>query len=101
MIYQPEFVYLTHYSQVGDVAARAARLHRRVDAHVNIARWEENAGEDRESRSRAGLTALLVEEVKAFGCRLPSDQFLETFATDLALGAQGLAVWLKSHSADE
>lgn len=98
MSYQPPFVYLTHYSQVGDVAAKAARLHQLVDAHVRIAKAEEDAGAERAARIRAGLTSLLIDEVRQFGCRLPTDEILDIFATDLDLNAQGLDVWLDSRS---
>lgn len=96
MSYRPPFVYLTHYSQVADTAAKAARLHELVDAHVRIARREQSAGGDRQSRIRAGLAQLLLEEVQRFGCLLPTDEILEIFATDLDLNAQGLTVWLDS-----
>ena len=98
MGYQPEFVYLTHYSQVGDVAAQAARLHDLVDAHVRIARCVRGSVADRDGRIRAGLAQLLLDEVKRFGCRLPTDEVLEIFATDLTLNSQGLAVWLDSQA---
>jgi len=94
MGYKPEAVYLTHYSQVRDVAAKAVELHRLIDAHVDIARREKNSGEDRHSRMRASLAHLLVDEVDRFGCHLPPAEILRVFASDLELNAQGLGVWL-------
>jgi len=94
MGYKPEAVYLTHYSQVRDVAAKAVELHRLIDAHVYIARREKNSGEDRNSRMRASLAHLLVDEVDRFGCHLPQAEILRVFASDLELNAQGLGVWL-------
>jgi glyoxylase-like metal-dependent hydrolase (beta-lactamase superfamily II) len=98
MSYRPEAVYLTHYSQVRDVAAKALDLHRLIDAHLTIARFETEASPDRHSRIRAGLAHLLVDEAKRFGCRLQPAEILEIFAADLDLNAQGLGVWLDSRA---
>lgn len=94
MSYKPEAVYLTHYSQVREVAVKAVELHRLIDAHLDIARREKNSGEERHSRIRASLAHLLVDEVDRFGCHLPPAEILAIFATDLDLNAQGLGVWL-------
>ena len=96
MSYQPEAVYLTHYSQVRDVAAQALNLHRLIDAHLAVARLEKEAVPERHSRIRAGLAHLLVDEAKQFGCRLQPAEILEIYAADLDLNAQGLGVWLDS-----
>lgn len=94
MSYQPSAMYLTHFSQVLDVAAQAAQLHRLIDAHLEIARRERAAGDDRYARIRAGIVALLLDEARRFGCTLPEEDILDVFATDLDLNAQGLVVWL-------
>ena len=98
MSYRPTAMYLTHYSQVVDVAAKAAELHRLIDAHLDIARREKDSGPDRHSRMRAMLAHLLVDEAKVFGCQLPPAEILEIFATDLELNAQGLGVWLDAQN---
>ncbi|MFZ2854249.1 MAG: MBL fold metallo-hydrolase [Rhodocyclaceae bacterium] len=94
--YQPQAMYLTHFSEVTDVAAKAVELHRLIDAHLEIARREQNSGQERHSRIRAGLAHLLVDEAKRFGCRLPPAEILAVYATDLDLNALGLVVWLDS-----
>ncbi|EXI67510.1 MAG: hydroxyacylglutathione hydrolase [Candidatus Accumulibacter adjunctus] len=94
----PEVMYLTHYSQVRDVAAKGVRLHELIDEHVRIARLVEAAGSERRARIRAGLQELLLVEAERFGCALPTAQVLELFATDLDLNAQGLDVWLDSRA---
>lgn len=96
MSYRPGAMYLTHFSQVRDVAAKAFELHRLIDAHIDIARREQSAGSERHSRIRAGLAHLLVDEAARFGCRLAPAEILEIYATDLDLNAQGLVVWLDS-----
>ena len=99
-------VYLTHYSQLREVPAKAAQLHRLLDAHLAIAqraRDEEAAAArnddaasafDRVAHIRAGLTELLLAECAGFGCTLPAEKIVDIFATDLELNAQGLDVWL-------
>jgi glyoxylase-like metal-dependent hydrolase (beta-lactamase superfamily II) len=96
MSYRPEAVYLTHYSQVRDVAAKARDLHRLIDAHLAVARFESAAGPERHARIRAGLAHLLVDEAKSFGCLLQPAEILRIHAADLDLNAQGLGVWLDS-----
>ena len=97
--------YLTHFSQLRDVPAQAAALHRRLDAHLRIARRERaidlngapaTAAGSRATRIREGLTSLLLEEAAAFGCRLPAEELVAVFTTDLELNAQGLDVWLET-----
>ncbi|MBL8413830.1 MAG: MBL fold metallo-hydrolase [Propionivibrio sp.] len=94
MSYQPDAIYLTHFSQIRDTAAKALELHRLVDAHVAIARREKNAGAERHARIREGLEQLLLNETSRFGCRLPVSGILEIFDGDLELNAQGLGVWV-------
>ena len=92
--YRPQAIYLTHFGRIREVAAKAAELHRMIDAHVAIALREKDAGEARHARIRAGLDALLLEETRRFGCRLADAQILKVFGGDLELNTQGLVVWL-------
>ena len=95
--YRPPAMFLTHYGRITDIPAKTVPLHRLVDAHVAIARREYDAGDagdDLLARIRAGLSALLLDEVSRFGCRLADSEVLDIFADDLDLNAQGLAVWL-------
>jgi len=94
--YRPQAVYLTHFGQIREIAAKVPALHRLVDAHVAIAEREKSAGSDRQARIRAEIAELLIDEVNRFGCRLPVAEVLEVYANDLDLNAQGLEVWLES-----
>jgi hydroxyacylglutathione hydrolase len=89
-----EGAYLTHYSQVTDLPARAATLHRLIDAHVASARAHAGAGADREARILADLQALTLDELRAHGSTLSAERSLELMGVDLRLNAQGLVVWL-------
>ena len=96
MNYRPQAVYLTHFSQVTEVADKARQLHRQIDAHAAIARREKDSGQDKLARIRAGLAELLLSETRLFGCRLPDAEILDIFAVDLDLNAQGLSCWAEN-----
>lgn len=96
--YKPEAIYLTHFSQVTDIPAKAADLHRMVDAFVAIARKHRAAGEARHALIRADLEQLLLEEVARFGCHLPEAELRALFENDFELNAQGIAIWVDSEN---
>lgn len=96
MSYEPQAMYLTHYSRLLDVPRQAIHLHRLVDAFAGIALKERDSGPERHERIRQGLAHLLLEETARFGCRLPSAEVLSIYENDLILNAQGLGVWLDS-----
>ncbi len=98
LAFNPEAMYLTHYSRVPAVAAQGAALLRRMDASVAMAEAAAGDGEARHARIKGELTAYLLAELRAHGCMLPEAEILEVLATDLELNAQGLAVWLDTRS---
>ena len=98
MSYQPQAMYLTHFSQVRDVPAKALDLHRQVDAFVAIGRKHRNAGQGRHALIRADLVQLLLDEVARFGCHLPVSELLKIFDNDFELNAQGIGCWLDSEA---
>ena len=74
--------------------ARAADLHRRLDAHVAIAEAHAKDGESRHAATKQELTAYLLAELRAHGCTLPDATIFDILATDLELNVQGLTWWL-------
>lgn len=99
LAFQPEAMYLTHYSRVPEVAAQGAALLRRMDASVAMAEAAAGEGEGRHARIKGELTAYLLAELRAHGCTLPEAEIIEVLATDLELNAQGLGVWLDTRKA--
>ncbi|MFH1044193.1 MAG: MBL fold metallo-hydrolase [Pseudomonadota bacterium] len=93
---QPEAVYVTHYSQIRDIQAKGAVLHRLVDAHAEHALHEKNAGPDRPRRLREGVKRMFLEEARRWGSHLPDARILEIYSNDVELNAQGLGFWLDS-----
>ncbi len=92
--FAPEFLYLTHFSRVGEVPALAAEMQRFIASHCDIALAQRGAGTARHANIVAGLQELLLVESRAFGCTLPDADLLALWDTDLELNAQGLEVWL-------
>ncbi|MBE0615921.1 MAG: MBL fold metallo-hydrolase [Burkholderiales bacterium] len=93
---KPEAVYLTHYSQVQDIPAKAEVLHRLVDAHAELGLREKDAGASRPERLREGVKHLFLEEARRWGSRLPDARVLDIYSNDVELNAQGLGFWLDS-----
>jgi hydroxyacylglutathione hydrolase len=90
----PEAVYLTHYSQVRDAAAKARILHRQVDALAAIGQRCRAAGAERYARLEAGVRELLLDEAQRYGAPFSAARVLEVYGQDVALNAQGLVAWL-------
>jgi glyoxylase-like metal-dependent hydrolase (beta-lactamase superfamily II) len=92
----PEVVYNTHYSALREVPEKAATLHRLVDALAGLALREQDAGDGLYRRLLDGVKALVLEEARRFGSRLPEGKILEVYGMDIELNAQGLVSWLDS-----
>lgn len=97
--YQPEAVYLTHYSRLGNVDILAERLHRLLDAQVAIAESEHANKTQRAERIQARLTELLLAEARQHGSPLSDEELCTLWAVDLELNAQGLDSWLEARDA--
>ena len=91
---KPGAIYVTHYSQVRDIARMGADMHRLVDAHEQLARRERDGGAARYERLKAGVTEIVLGEAQRYGWTLPREQVLAILAGDIELNAQGLALWL-------
>jgi hydroxyacylglutathione hydrolase len=96
---QPGAIYVTHYSQVVDIARMNDDMHRLIDAHAQLARRERAAGPLRHDRLRAGVRQIVLDEAQRHGWMLPREQVLEIFAGDIELNAQGLGSWLDALAA--
>ena len=90
----PEAVYVTHYSQVREVTAKARILHRHVDALATIGRRWRHAGVERYARIETEVRELLIEEARRYGAPFSVERVLEVYGQDVALNAQGLVAWL-------
>lgn len=94
--FNPEAMYLTHYSRVPTVPQMGEALLRHLDALIALALQEKHAGEFRHQRIKQAMTDYLLAEVRRHGCQLADAELLAIWETDMELNAQGLEVWLDS-----
>jgi glyoxylase-like metal-dependent hydrolase (beta-lactamase superfamily II) len=92
--YRPDALYLTHYSQVRDIPALAADLHRVVDLYVELGQKHRNDGAHRFENLHAGMRQVAVDEAARKGLPFPPSRLFEILGLDLRLNAQGLESWL-------
>ena len=91
--FDPEYVYLTHYSAVSDVARLAADMHRRLDALVDLAVSNGNAP-DRANAIEGAMRRYLLSELRAHGASESDETLTEVLRMDLKLNTMGLEHWL-------
>lgn len=92
--FDPEVMYLAHFSRVADVQRLAADLHRLIDTEVAVASAARGDGVARHVEILAGLEQIVREEAERQGWTLPEHEVFELLQLDLELNAQGLGVWL-------
>ena len=94
MACEPEQLFLTHYSRVGNVQRLASQMHAGIDAYVAIARQHEH--DDNQSAAlRESLLDLYAEQLEGHGYGGDRGMMREVLGIDIELNAQGLEVWLK------
>ncbi|ADE14649.1 beta-lactamase domain protein [Nitrosococcus halophilus Nc 4] len=94
MEYEPEAIYLTHYSRVTDLKRLAKDLHRDLEAFVTLTRdcVEED---DRLTAIKGKLRAYLWDRLDVHGFPQDDSQRDALLGMDINLNAKGLAVWLE------
>ncbi len=96
--FNPEAVYLTHFSRLAPPAELGRKVLDLLDQYVAIA-LAASEDEDKTARIRDGLTALLLREAHRHGCQRSDKEILDIWHLDLELNAQGLAYWLEAQDA--
>ena len=93
--FQPQAIYLTHFSQIRDIPKMAAELKTCLQAHVDIAQAAAGAGQQRIDEIKAGLAEWIQRESVSQDWGLQGDAAVKLLAMDIDLNAQGLNVWLE------
>lgn len=91
--FEPQRMFLTHYSMVAEVTRLADELHYSIDRLAAIAQEAANA----DNRYRAILNAMtdyLVERAMKLNPQLDKERVKAVFMLDLKINTQGLEVWL-------
>ena len=89
----PQCMYLTHYSRVGDVPRLAGLLRTQLAQMVALGE-RVRAAPDRHAALRAGLQDIYLGSLASHGCRLDTASVASLLAIDIELNAQGMGVWL-------
>jgi len=94
MSYEPEQVYLTHYSRVGDLDRLAADMHKGIDAFVDIA-LELASADERTDALQSAIFEYFVEGLIKHGFKGDRDTMWSILNIDVKLNTQGIEVWLE------
>lgn len=94
MACEPEQLYLTHYSRVGDLGRLATDMHEGLDAYVAMAR-ECQSDENRLPALRERLFEYFVQRLASHGYGGDRERMYSILNIDVDLNAQGLDVWLE------
>ena len=98
LCFSPRAMYLTHFGELRNPAARAGDLHRQIDAQVRVALAAQGEGSARHDAICAGIEEVLRDELLRYDGPLPLEQAFALYGNDVELNAQGLAVWLDSRA---
>lgn len=96
MSYQPERLYLTHYSEVRNLERLAADMHRGIDIFVAIARENANASNRTEAIQEA-MFDYFMSGLKEHGFKGDRDSLWSILNLDVNLNTQGIEHWLDKH----
>jgi glyoxylase-like metal-dependent hydrolase (beta-lactamase superfamily II) len=88
------YMYLTHYSRVGDIPRLRDNMHQLIDVYVDMARAHAGDGESRHEALCEEMMQVLIERLRKHGCELPEARMRELLVPDVDLNVQGLEVWL-------
>ena len=91
--FAPEWLYLTHYGRVGDVARLGVSMLEQVDAMVALTKGCQGTGPQLHGELRRGLAQMYLRQLRAHGCALDDETALDLLEMDIELNAQGLAIW--------
>jgi glyoxylase-like metal-dependent hydrolase (beta-lactamase superfamily II) len=94
LAYQPEALYLMHFSRVTDVPRLGDSMKMQVAALAGIARAHA-ADADPAPGIKADMLALWLRLARAHGVALSEAHIRQVLGGDLELNTQGLVVWLK------
>ena len=93
MACDPEQLYLTHYSRVGDLPRLAGDMHRRIDDFVAIAR-RHATHETRTTALHESMYIYLLQELREHGIMGDDEVLRGIVKMDVDLNTMGLEFWL-------
>jgi glyoxylase-like metal-dependent hydrolase (beta-lactamase superfamily II) len=94
LAYEPQSMYLMHFSRVTDVGRLGESMKMQVQELARIARAHAQDAAPAVG-IRADMLALWLHLARAHGCTLSDAQILQVLGGDLELNTQGLLAWLQ------
>ena len=101
MACKPDYVYVTHYSRVGDLQRLAADMHQCIDDYVAIALQVEQANDaaggdlnDRQQALEEKMFDYMYDRLAWHGFKGDREIVMSIMKIDVVLNSQGLNVWL-------
>ncbi len=94
MACEPEYLYLTHYSRVGDLERLAADMHTGIDDFVELA-LAHQGDDNREATIQSAMDDYLSARLIEHGFTGDRDAIWAALNIDIVLNAQGLVAWLQ------
>jgi len=90
---QPDYMYLTHFGRVAELARLAADMRDGVEHFVG---WGEQfaADEQRRERIEEAMMNWLIEGARNHGVSGAEEKLRDIFAADVVLNTQGIEFWL-------
>jgi glyoxylase-like metal-dependent hydrolase (beta-lactamase superfamily II) len=90
---RPACMYLTHFGRVGEVPRLGELLLSLLRQMTAMGRAERHAA-DRDQRLQQGQLEIFCRSLAEHGCTYSRDEVARLLAIDMALNAQGMAIWL-------
>ena len=94
MSYNPQHVFLTHYSRIGHLTQHAESMHSLINSFVEISEQANKDNTDRHTRISTAIQELLLNRLDQHGCQLSLDEICDLLSSDIKLNTQGLEHWL-------
>lgn len=94
MSYNPQHVFLTHYSRVDHLTQHAESMHSLIDQFVEISKHANQNSSDRHTTISTGIQELLLKRLTQHGCQLSPEDICDLLSSDIKLNTQGLEHWL-------
>ena len=91
--YQPRWMYLTHFGELGNPAAHAASLKYWIEQYVRLCESHAPDDSDAESAMIDAMRQLTLDEL---GKKFDHTRLLELLDVDIRLNVQGLAHWWRN-----
>ena len=92
--FNPQAIFVTHYSRRTDVTRLGQDMHTCLDEYVKIAKACAELGAGRVAAIKQRMHAYLVQRLRAHGCRADQATLDSWLEMDVDLNAQGLAFWM-------